>query len=258
MAGRRPLTPLLWRFGGAGEEGGVTFVLAPFAGGSAYSLADLPPRLLRPGDTALVIQYPGRGPRIGEPHASGLSGLAQEAARDIVRHAGDGPLVLAGHSMGGVLCYEIAALLTEMGRPPAWVAVSAARPPDRQRLDAEKVLAMGRGEWLAEMAEGAAAAGAPAGADEFADMVIPVMRADYLMLARYRPRHGPLSVPLLALGGADDPWVSDGHLAGWRAWTTAGFGYRTLPGGHFYYRDQGAEFCGAIRNGPFREEVNAR
>ncbi|GAA2642806.1 thioesterase II family protein [Streptomyces vastus] len=247
MVSRRPLTPLLWQFGGAGDPGGVTFVLAPFAAGSAYSLADLPPRLVRPGDTALVIQYPGRGPRITEPHASSLSELAEEAARDIVRHS-TGPLVLAGHSLGGVLCYEIASLLTAMGRAPAWVVVSAARPPDRNRIDAGKVLSMGREEWLAEIAEGVVAMGPPAEAEEFAELVIPVMRADYLMLARYRPRHGPLSVPLLALGGVDDPWVTDDHLAAWQAWTVGDFGRRTLPGGHFYYREQLAEFCGAIRS----------
>ncbi|MFJ9151304.1 thioesterase II family protein [Streptomyces sp. NPDC102270] len=252
MVSRRRLTPSLWRFGDAGDADGVTFVLAPFAAGSAYSLADLPPRLVRPGDTALVIQYPGRGPRITEPHATDLSELAEQAARDIVRHS-TGPLVLAGHSMGGVLCYEIASLLTAMGRAPAWVVVSAARPPDLVRISSEKVLSMGRGDWLAEIAEGVVAMGSPAEADEVADLVIPVMRADYLMLARYRPRHGPLSVPLLALGGAADPWVTDDHLAGWQAWTVGDFGCGTLPGGHFYYREQLAEFCGAVRSGPLRK-----
>src|SRR5438045_2684909 len=113
MMSRRRLSPLLWRFGEAGAADGVTFVLAPFAGGSAYSLVDLPPRLMRPGDTVLVVQYPGRGPRISEPHASSLPELAEEVARDIVRH-GTGKLVLAGHSMGGVLCYEVASRLTTM------------------------------------------------------------------------------------------------------------------------------------------------
>ncbi|MGW2420899.1 thioesterase II family protein [Streptomyces sp. NPDC001709] len=246
---RRPLTPSLWRFGEDGDPGGVTFVLAPFAGGSAYSLAGLPPRLVRPGDTALVVQYPGRGPRSTEPHATSLSGLAEEAARDIVRHS-TGPLVLAGHSMGGVLCYEVASLLTALGRAPAWVVVSAARPPDRVRLDSARVLSMGRGDWLAELAEGAVAMGSPVGADEVTNLVIPVMRADYLMLARYRPRRGPLTVPLLALGGSVDPWVTDDHLKEWQAWTAGDFAHRTLPGGHFYFREQLDEFCAAIRGGP--------
>jgi len=249
MVSRRPLTPLLWRFGDAGDPRGVTFLLAPFAGGSAYSLADLPPRLVRPGDTALVVQYPGRGPRITEPHASDLLELAEEAARDVAQHGTD-TLVLAGHSMGGVLCYEIASLLTAMGRAPVWVVVSAARPPECNRLDSARVLSMGHADWLAEIAEGAVAVGSPAEAYELADLLIPVMRADYLMLARYRPVHGPLTVPLLALGGTVDPWVADDHLAAWQAWTVGDFEGRMLPGGHFYYREQLAEFCGAIRDGP--------
>ena len=251
VVSRRPLTPLLWRFGDAGGPAGVTFVLAPFAGGSAYSLAELPPRLVRPGDTALVIQYPGRGPRSTEPHATSLSEVAEGAARDIVRH-GTGTLVLAGHSMGGLLCYEIAALLTAMGRPPAGVVVSAAPPPDRVRLDTARVLSMGRGDWLAELAEGAAATGAPVDSDDLADLVIPVLRADYLMLARYRPEHGPLRVPLLALGGTGDPWVTEDHLEAWRTWTVGGFERRTWPGGHFYYRERLDDLCTAVRSMPHR------
>ncbi|HEY6794433.1 MAG TPA: alpha/beta fold hydrolase [Kineosporiaceae bacterium] len=248
---RRPITPLLWRFGDVGDAAALTFVLAPFAGGSAYSFADLPAGLLRSGDTALVLQYPGRGPRITEPFSSGLSDLAEQAAREIVRH-GTSTLVLVGHSMGGVLCYEIASLLTAMGRAPAWVVVSAARPPDRCRLDVGRVLSMGREDWLAEIAHGAVTAGSTVGADDIADYAIPVMRSDYLMLARYRPLAGPLTVPVLALGGTDDPWVTDEHLAAWQAWTTGDFEHRTLAGGHFYYRDQLTEFCEAIRNGPRR------
>lgn len=249
MVSRRPLTPLLWQFGGSDDAGGVTYVLAPFAGGSAYSFATVPSRLVRPGDTTLVIQYPGRGPRIGEPHAAGLAELAREAARDIAHHA-TGTLVLAGHSMGGVLCYETAALLTAAGRAPAWVVVSAARPPGRFRFDHARVLSMGRVEWLTEIADGAGAAGSPAEAEEIADLLIPVMRADYLMLAGYRPRHGPLTVPLLAIGGAADPSVTVEHLADWQAWTVGGFERRVVPGGHFYYREQVDSFCDAIRAGP--------
>jgi len=128
---REPLTPLLWRFSNAGRPGGTTFVLAPFAGGSAYSLADLSARLARPGDHTLVLQYPGRGPRMAEAHARDLTQVAREAALDLSRHV-RGPLVLAGHSMGGVLCYEIASWLAAVGRAPAWVVVSAARPPVRR------------------------------------------------------------------------------------------------------------------------------
>ncbi|GAA2042952.1 hypothetical protein GCM10009839_52450 [Catenulispora yoronensis] len=201
-----------------------------------------------------MLQYPGRGPRISEPHASSLPALAAEAAHDIARHT-TGELVMAGHSMGGVLCYEIASKLTTMGRPPAWVVVSAARTPDRNRLDSARVLSMTREDWLAEIAGGPAAPASPTSpteTDEVTDLVIPVMRADYLMLARYQPAQVPLTVPLLALGGATDPWITDDHLTAWSTWTTTHFERRTLPGAHFYYRDQPAEFCAAIREGPRR------
>ncbi|MEV5612329.1 alpha/beta fold hydrolase [Streptomyces sp. NPDC052225] len=248
---RRRLTPLLWEFmpREADPEPPLrTFVLAPFGGGSAYALGEWLPDLRAPGERALVLQYPGRGPRSAEPHATDLMALAQDAADEIAAHT-DGPLVLAGHSLGAVLSYEIAHRLELRGRDVELVAVSAARPPDLQRLDPAVVLAMTRDDWIEELATGGNAGLGESPLADVADLAIPVLRADYLLLARYEagpPR--PLTAPLLALGGAADPWVERPHLDAWQSWTTGPFAAAVLPGDHFYYRGATAEFATLIRS----------
>ena len=44
----------------------------------------------------------------------------------------------------------------------------------------------------------------------------------------------PLDVPMLVLGGTDDPAVSASDLAEWRRYTTQQCNVRLLPGGHFF------------------------
>ncbi|MCK7621799.1 alpha/beta fold hydrolase [Streptomyces sp. RS10V-4] len=247
---RHRLTPLLWEFTeqpAHPEPPPRTFVLAPFGGGSAYALGEWVPDLRAPGERVLALQYPGRGPRSAEPHATDLTALADAAANDIAA-ATEGPLVLVGHSLGAVLGYEIAHRLHDLGRPVELLAVSAARPPDLQRLDPAAVLAMTRDDWIEELATGGNAELGESPLAEVADLAIPVLRADYLLLARYRPGPPrPLTCPLLALGGAADPWVARPYLDAWRSWTTGPFAAAVLPGDHFYYRGATAAFGGLIR-----------
>ncbi len=252
---RQQVSPVLWRFRGGGEHVRLaaatpprrTFVFAPFGGGSAYAFADWARELRREDEQVFALQYPGRGPRAIEPHAEELITLAKEAATDLVAHT-EGPLVLIGHSLGAVICYEIAGLLEELDRDVELLVVSAARPPDRQRLEPAEVLAKTREDWLREIAIGGNTDIGDAERADIIDLMIPVLRADYLMLSRYHPlAYQPVAAPLMAIGGAADPWVARDHLGSWRRWTADRFTVTMLPGGHFYYADALPETCRAIR-----------
>lgn len=227
-------TPLLWHYGAA--TGTRTYVLAPFAGGSAYSMGDWPAQLLRAGESALVLQYPGRGPRAAEAPPTSIDELAAEAGREIERHS-TGPVVIVGHSLGGVLGHALALHLEHAGREVELLVASAARAPSAPRVDAGQVLAMSDAQWLQEITRYSPLDPELLLDPAVLDLIVPVLRADYLMLARHVPGRLPLSCPLLAIGGADDAWVDAGHLETWSECTTAGLITRTLPGGHFYFRD---------------------
>jgi medium-chain acyl-[acyl-carrier-protein] hydrolase len=130
----------------------------------------------------------------------------------------------------------------ELGRDVELLVVSAARPPSMQRLEPAEVLAMTREDWLREIAVGGTERA------DLVDLMIPVLRADYLMLARYRPlAREPVAAPLLAIGGAADPWVTRDYLDAWRGWTANRCTITALPGGHFYYAATLPDSCRAIR-----------
>ena len=66
-------------------------------------------------------------------------------------------------------------------------------------------------------------------------LLLPTIRADLELCGgyRYRPRP-PLTVPVIALAGTDDPLVTSADMAAWAAYTDAGFGVVPVPGDHFF------------------------
>jgi surfactin synthase thioesterase subunit len=245
MIRRRRVTPWLWRYGDKVPTTTPTFVLAPFGGGSVYSVAEWTTNLLAPGQTAMAVQYPGRGPRASEPHAQRLTDLATHATADLLRHT-EGPLVLVGHSFGAVLCHEITVRLEAAGRQVDLLVVSAARPTGHNRLAVDQVLGMDREAWQAELSSSEFDQRLMA-RPEVLDLVIPVLRADYLLLSQHDKPGGVVSCPVLAIGGDEDPWATPRHLAAWADLTTGECTTAVLPGGHFYYRDQLGTFSGLIQ-----------
>jgi surfactin synthase thioesterase subunit len=244
---REQLSPWIWQFVRDGPSSPTTFVLAPFGSGSAYSVADWATHLLAPGETALAIQYPGRGPRGGEPPAASLADLAKAAANDVMRFT-EGAVVLGGHSFGAVVGHEMAVHLEANGRKVELLVLSAARPPEQTGMDLRHVMAMDRSQWRAELSRNDLLEGDATVMDDLLDLLIPVLRADYLLLGRHARAGGPVRCPVLALGGEDDPHVSAAHLAGWRPHTAGPFSRVLLPGGHFYFRHQLPQFAGHVRD----------
>jgi surfactin synthase thioesterase subunit len=92
------------------------------------------------------------------------------------------------------------------------------------------------------------------GNPEILRLFLPTMRADFLLLDRYRyADEPPLPVPIVAFRGQDDPVEPPSDLRAWSEHTSAGFELVTLPGGHFFLRESRAPLVAAIgaRLAPF-------
>jgi medium-chain acyl-[acyl-carrier-protein] hydrolase len=66
-------------------------------------------------------------------------------------------------------------------------------------------------------------------------MWLRLLRADFELNEAYRQEtRKPLSIPLSAFGGRDDPRVSPPDLQAWSVQTHSSFALRLFDGGHFF------------------------
>jgi surfactin synthase thioesterase subunit len=205
----------------------------PYAGGneSAYRQWQ---QMLPETIEVLAVQLPGRGARIKEPPCSELRPLVHAAAETLAAEM-DKPFAFFGHSMGGLIAFELAReLRRQCGVQPAHLFISAKccprqraeEPPVAQLSDAALIELLGRyegspGELLAD--------------PELMQLVLPVVRADMDLCNTYVYEPGPpLACPITAFGGLEDHVCSRESLECWREHTTGPFTLRMLPGGHFF------------------------
>jgi surfactin synthase thioesterase subunit len=207
------------------------------------------PALAGPGTEIVPLPLPGRESRRREPRITGRDQLLA-GFLDVFRGRSpdQGPFALYGHSLGGLVAYTLARVLADKGLPqPEFVALGATPPPDAAPalIDAADAPA---GELLRLLADLGPLPdrGAIEPGGVWHRAVLPVLRDDLRLAAALRAAAvgpstgGPLEVPLLVLGGADDPAVRSEALAGWRRWSTAPVALRTVAGDHFFVRGRQA------------------
>lgn len=124
------LSPLLLLAEGDGAQSPL-FLIHP-AGGLGWGYRRLA-LALAPERRVWAVQHPGLDPSQSLPES--LSALAADYARRIAELVPEGPVHLAGWSVGGVIAQEMAAELAAMGRAPGIVAALDSYPADVWRAE---------------------------------------------------------------------------------------------------------------------------
>ncbi|MEM9368713.1 MAG: alpha/beta fold hydrolase, partial [Planctomycetota bacterium] len=204
----------------------------PHAGAGAASLVR-PCREAPRGLDIHAVQLPGREDRFHEPPVSSLGEATREAAEEIA--ALSGSIILAGHSLGGLLAYGVALELTQRGVPPLGLIVMAMSSPDRLAAD----------ESLSHLDDAAFVESLDSRYGGIPDTVrdnpealavfLPVVRNDLALLDGYRYETQPaLPFPICALAGSSDRAADRISMSGWRKMTSKGFTLRVFSGNHFF------------------------
>ncbi|WP_310739043.1 SDR family NAD(P)-dependent oxidoreductase [Streptomyces murinus] len=219
----------------------------PFVGGGASVFTPWADHL--PDSIEVVgIQFPGREERLDDIPADKMPEMVAELAEAMLPHL-DRTFVVYGHSMGGLLAYELTKHLEQhynevpmklvIGGWPAPTLVedyvrNLTHIRDGFDLDREpdsRVFAVLRDNHLLDIP-----------VEEEASILhwMPAIRADLKMLGDYRFESGtPLRAPISVLRGAADPVFTLDQMRGWEALTSGAFSLTTVPGGHLFI--QGAD-----------------
>lgn len=209
-----------------------------YAGGNAQTYVRWR-RHLGPDIEVRPMQLPGHGERIGETPRhrwddlladvrTALPGLTDRRGR---------PIALFGHSLGALLAFECARILTtEHGIQPVRLLVSGHRAPHLP-LREELLHHLPDPEFLAKLSERSRTLRALTD-PEFRRLLLPMLRADFTASETYEFTEGPpLTCPITALGGAQDEDATLPELSAWQRHTTGRFDLAAFEGDHFFIDD---------------------
>jgi surfactin synthase thioesterase subunit len=217
---------------GAGRAGAT--VVFPHAGAAAVSYRTFAKALAAGGDT-YIVQYPRRAERLHEP--------AAETVGDLVRGlftAGPwgrvAPLRLFGHSMGAVVAFEFTRIAESRGVAVDGLWASAAPAPSA--VAAMPKLPTNPDELLADLADLGGTDADLLADQEFAELLMSAMQADYHLINRYDCAAGVrVDADICVLGARDDERIDAADLQLWENHTAGGFELFLYDGGHFYLNE---------------------
>ncbi|MGW4826623.1 thioesterase II family protein [Amycolatopsis japonica] len=213
------------------DDAKVILFCVPHAGGGGTSFTSWR-RALPKWIGVRPVQLPGRENRIAEP----ASFDPAELARAVLDHV-DRPYTLYGHSMGGVLAYQVTAELANTARPPMKLYLGGSHPPHVGSSWLSRWLSLSDDELIDEIA---GLGGTPQPVLEHPRSrrrLIRTLRQDLTWLRANQTRYtGPVvSVPTVAIAGSRDPIAGSEIMTRWSELVGDRFTTYVVQGGHFFH-----------------------
>lgn len=216
----------------------------PFAGGNAAVFKGWGRALPKWLDIC-PVELPGHGSRYNEPFIRDIKTLMQTLINELNIYF-DRPFIFFGHSFGALISLSLAHLIENRlqnskakllsvivsGRPEPSHALMDSR---HQTLDDQQFL-----QWLSRFG------GIPTELMEYPELMelaLPVLRNDVMLidyLEKTQKSLPPLSTPLMAISGTDEPDFDFTGLAAWKKYTKQWLGAYQITGGHFYFQTPSA------------------
>jgi medium-chain acyl-[acyl-carrier-protein] hydrolase len=205
----------------------------PHAAGAPLLYKDWPAGL-PVGVEMNAILLPGRGKRLREPLYRRMKPLVRDLIEVLLPELNGERFVLFGHSLGGLIAYELAQTLRAEMQPPAALFVSACHAPQRVQ-DSERLHDLPRVELLTSVQRLNGIPPELLAEEELIDLMLPTLRADLAVYESYDYQdRDPLTCPLIVCGGQDDLRVTPPELAEWRAQAAGDYEFHLFAGDHFY------------------------
>jgi medium-chain acyl-[acyl-carrier-protein] hydrolase len=204
-----------------------------YAGGGALSFrswADSLPQTIE----VCAVDLPGRGTQIKLPPFTKVEPLLEAIASALIPHL-DRPFAFFGHSMGGLLSFELTRLLRrKYARSPAHLFISG-RPAPQISLKKPPIHALPELSFLEELRRLQGTPEEVLANTELMQLLLPILRADFEVLETYiYSNESPLDCPITVFGGWRDREIDCDELEAWRKQTRTTFSLYMLPGDHFF------------------------
>ena len=201
-----------------------------------------------PGEIEVCgVKLPGREARLAEAPIADLEALVASLARVLVAHV-QAPFAFLGHSVGGLLCFEVARRLwREHGLCPAHLFLCATAAPDRI-APKHQLHRLPRERFVDAVARLGGTPPEVLGNECLLELLLPALRADFALSETYvyTPAE-PLPVSATLLAGCADSLTERADLEAWAHCVSGPIELELLPGGHFFVQSAEAEVLARVR-----------
>jgi surfactin synthase thioesterase subunit len=229
-----------------GPQAKLRLFCFPYSGAAA-NVFRLWGKSLPPGIGLCPVQVPGRATRLSEPVILSAQALAQAAVAGLSQEL-DRPFALYGHSLGGLIAFEVARELRRRGGPSPLHLFVSARVAPQLPLQVAHLHGLPEREFLRRFQERYNSIHPQVMREpDLLAMLLPTLRADLKVHETYEHQcEPPLAIPISAFGAERDTTVPREQLAPWRDLTTAAFSLRMFAGDHLFIQSEEAAFLAAL------------
>lgn len=192
------------------------------------------------------IQLPGRENRMAETPLRNLQEVSEKIV-DEIKYYIDLPYVFIGHSMGGLIAYEVTRILQEKGYDlPLGIIISATVPPDKLAL-AEHISNLSDKEFCTRIIGYEDINPKILKYKEFYKYFLPVLKSDFTMVETYNlPEKQVINTKIIVLGGFEDDYVPVNYLGDWCNYSSSPIDLKLYQGNHFFIKKRIPEICTLI------------
>lgn len=179
------------------------------------------------------LELPGRGMRMDEPLQRDIKALAAQLAQEISRDLHT-PYALFGHSLGGLLAFELAHALNARNLPAPLALFASGTAGPAHRDVSEYAVEKTDEQLIARLRELQGTAEEALANPELMQLMLPILRADFLLCGSFSyGERQPLGMPIHVFGGKQDS-VRAEQLLDWQLEAASGFSLDLFDGHHFF------------------------
>lgn len=196
----------------------ATLICLPSSGSSSSLYSDWKPLLAAHNITLYCPEYPGRGRRFTEPLPTSIpvlvDDLIQQLRTILPSHE---PYHLFGHSLGGLVAYELALKIQQIPDLPLPqnLVISASHAP-HLRGESQLKSNLSEQELIALLQEMGGIKNEVLEHPELLELLLPIIRSDLALNDNYIRRDiAPLLCPITTIHGLSDPVVKQDKVKEW-------------------------------------------
>lgn len=222
----------------------------PYAGGMANSYAVLK-RYIDTEFEIILVELAGRGRRTNEAFYEDMNEAVNDVAKQIKDNAYNEPYAIFGHSMGGLIIYELLGKFEELKISyPKHIFISARRAAHLKSSDGKKYYKLPDEEFALELLKLGDINREVIRNAELFNIFSPIIRADYKIIEEYvfKEPKNMLKCNMTLLYASEDIEASKEEVLQWREYSENEVECFEFNGGHFYIFDNLKEVANIINN----------